>query len=429
MSIRFAAALILFTSGLLPQAAGAQPPESPRQAPLPDAAAIARQAQAIADQAKQIVGDDSIASPPVLTEANRAAAQAVLDTARQYVLDMSSDLSADMLDQAGDEPTQVWLFVNADQVAAFAPVVSRELAALAAQGRDFVAVIAVRGLPEGTRRISDLIKLINAPMQDLDRSRLSVRLDSRAFRDAGVKVTPTLVWGSPQSRELSASGATSLDWFIGQHSAGRRGNIGSFGPTEPLKDIDLIDLIRQRAAAIDWNEQREGAIRRFWDKRPVLNLPRATETKIRYLDLSFQVTQDVTLPDGRYIARKGDVVNPGAVVPFTKKVVVFDPRDAEQSSWVQRLITSRQIDPGQMILLVPTPGDTPSFEGHAQLEDQIGHPIHLLDHQMASRLQLRFLPTTAFLDEGLMVVKEHALTDSLQNAFETGLFRQSTAQQ
>ena len=67
-----------------------------------------------------------------------------------------------------------------------------------------------------------------------------------------------------------------------------------------------------------------------------INLPRALVSKYHYYDPSIVVQQDMYLPTGQLMHKKGTRINPLEFRPLTKRYIFIDQTDEEQVEWAYR---------------------------------------------------------------------------------------------
>ncbi|MEM1298220.1 MAG: TrbC family F-type conjugative pilus assembly protein [Pseudomonadota bacterium] len=167
-----------------------------------------------------------------------------------------------------------------------------------------------------------------------------------------------------------------------------------------VAEPDLIKVMQARAGEIDWAAKREGALARAWARRPKIHLPVAEGRTERRLDLSHVLTRDLHGADGVLIASAGTIVDPGAHLPFTPTLIVFDGRNADQIAYAAQQ-AERAVEP---VLLTTDLGDGAGLEGLRQLSGQFGQPVYVLDRQIARRFHIRATPSLVRAGEGGGVV-------------------------
>ena len=383
---------------------------------------LARQQHELLKDPTQGLGFSPI-PPEAAMQAYQGDVDKIAAAARAQIMKQGAGLEQAQPESGPPGDRIITLFVNSEDLRAVAERVSGELRGYRNNGEIYYAQLLVRGLPPAARTFGDLVRIIASQTRGLDMTNVRVRMNFEAFRENAVLDTPTILLGTPEDPILWARGASSPEWLLSQHELGKRGDLGKVGPTQELTDVDFKEVLAQRMAEVDWEAQRDGAAQRYWDKYPYQVYPRAGETKIRYIDPSITLDRDLGTDETGYIARVGDRINPLEHREFQRQWIIFEARDPEQVRWIKELLAAGLIDKQRFTFITSGVSNTPSFEAHTSLEDELGVPIYLLNHMVADRFQLRALPTSVRVVGDLMIVKEHDLAEPLRNVHEIGIIR------
>lgn len=256
-----------------------------------------------------------------------------------------------------------------------------------AAGRSDVLIV-FRG-PRPGQKIPTFIAELRDLLKDLD-SAPNVGLDPHRFRTHGVTAVPEMML-EEQGRVLArVRGVSGLDWFRRQLDAGRRGDLGVQGPIESVAEIDLIQEMQRRLAAIDWQDKKRLALARFWDRGRFVELPEATETRERKVDLTVTAPRDLIAPDGTVVVRAGETVNPLDKRPFTLRLVVFDGTRPDQVETAARL--GQETDGKRVVYITTRLEREDGWNALAALERRLENPVYLLTPEVRSRFQLERVP-------------------------------------
>lgn len=118
-------------------------------------------------------------------------------------------------------------------------------------------------------------------------------------------------------------------------------SLGKQGTVFPIKEESLIDVIQSRLMAA----QKEGKIEKLnqefakrvkdnaLNPKPVEGLSKATFPRSFYYDPSLRIEQDIKDHEGRFIARKGTVLNPLDYLSWGEPLLLIDGLDEEQLQW------------------------------------------------------------------------------------------------
>ena len=182
----------------------------------------------------------------------------------------------------------------------------------------------------------DMIEEIYALLDGIDPVP-NVAIDPTAFREAGAILVPLLVARGPDGELARVTGLSAPAWLRDRIQWGARGDLGVRGPAVAIGEVDLIEELQRRAAALDMDALREGAIKRFWQRATFDSLPVVTEPRERTIDPTIVASADVVLPDGSKAIAAGQTVNPLDHVPFSHRLIVFDASDPRQVETARRL--------------------------------------------------------------------------------------------
>lgn len=247
-----------------------------------------------------------------------------------------------------------------------------------------------------------LAKLVGAI--DKDGPSPSFQLDPPAFADAKIAQAPTLARYDNGALTATVAGLMHPDWLASQVASGRSGDLGKRGPVVDVAEPDLIEVLKARAAKIDWAADKAKALKSFWARQQFEALPPARAERTRALDPTFEVAQDVRTPDGTLIARKGELVNPLDRMPFTQRLIVFDPFSPKQIEIARRELAAAG---DRRVTLMATQVDREEgLDALARLSESFGQPVYLLPKILRERFDLEFVPSTVDAVERHFVIHE-----------------------
>lgn len=259
-------------------------------------------------------------------------------------------------------------------------------------GRDDV-VFEFQGLLEG-QKIEDFMAQVLALVQGIE-PQPNVTLDPLIFRRYGVKAVPVTL-AEENGRLLGrVDGLVNVEWLAGKIEAHRDELpfTGQYGQVVAIAERNLMDIIEERLAAIDWEEKKRQAMARFWKHRRFVDLPHATENRTRLVDMRVKAPADVFTPDGKRIARAGEVLNPLEKIPFRQALIVFDATSPVQTEWAEDTIAAVS-KKGLMPVLIATrlpAGD--EWKSLQRVESKTGLPLYLLPPAMVRRFEIERTPS------------------------------------
>lgn len=363
---------------------------------------------ALAEQAKAIQGDHAKQIDPewlkkistrgdVFTD---AAAEIGKQSSEQALASMLPDQEIAELDKIEMKGYKYLIFAtfNLDDSSLKDILVS-------ASGRSDTAVV-FRGIPEGLRidegmyRIQEIAKQVE-PVPN-------VILDPTPFKENSVTVAPTLlIRGDDGKTQAIVKGLHNPDWIKEQVEKGNTGDLGFLGKAELITERDIIEVMQERANAIDWDEKKKGALKRAWGNVIYAGLPAATEDRTRKIAASVRVTQDIKTPDGQFIAREGDVVNPLKERPFSTAYIVFNPTRKNEIDFVKSLKEEVLKDYKNVVFMFSQfDAGEDGWESFKDLTDKMDAHVYNLVPEVQQRFSIEKTPTLVTADEENFIVKE-----------------------
>lgn len=277
------------------------------------------------------------------------------------------------------------------------------------------ATLVFRGIPKSMKLI-EAINLIQSISKGVDPLPNTV-INPNLFTSYNVTSVPTLVmldksngltFGKYPATKAIVRGISDPNWIISEIQHGNRGDFGVKGPVEDISEPDLIEVLKQKASEIDWAQKKENALKHFWKNQNYLSLAQATENRERKINPTIQVTQDIPLPNGGFLAKKGDLLNPLHVRPFTKAMIIFNARNDNEINKVMALIPEVKKQSGiKSVALIATEFDKDDgWDGYKNVSNQLDEPIYMLTPEIKSRFELEKTPSVITADQDDFIVRE-----------------------
>jgi conjugal transfer pilus assembly protein TraW len=177
-----------------------------------------------------------------------------------------------------------------------------------------------------------------------------------------------------------------------------------------IEEPDMIAEIHRRIAAIDWNARKEAAIARWWERARFEHLSSATEPRERRIDPTLEIYQDIRAPNGQFVARAGERINPLDNLPFTMRLIVFDATSPKQVRMAREL---GRAPGGLRPVYIATRFDRDAgWDGFNAIEDTIDDPVYLLTPDLRERFALEYVPATIEAQGRVFLVREHPVPRS-----------------
>lgn len=275
------------------------------------------------------------------------------------------------------------------------------------------AVVVFRGIPDESKDVMAAMVEVHRLGAEMD-PMPNVILDPTLFRTYNITTVPTIVQLERVSKEgenvevARVSGMTTTEWLKRQIAIGKTGDLGPRGPVEEISERDLIEVIKERVLAIDWNEKKEGAQARYWKNQRFVSLPVAPKTNVRRIDAAVAAREDILTHDGQVVAKKGVKVNPLAIRKWTQALVIFDP--TIESQWkrigpeIERLKNQPEV---KKIVVIASEFDRQSgWDGYNDAVNRLNLPLYQLTPDIQRRFGIRVVPSVVTADDTHFIVKE-----------------------
>lgn len=272
--------------------------------------------------------------------------------------------------------------------------------------------IALRGLPDGVRRINGATSLVRALAGD-DFSKLPpVDLDPVKFKKYGITQSPTLVYERDGEEVARVSGQLAINYLRRKvEEDAFEGNLGVLGDTIAVVERDLIEEIKERVSQIDWVTKREMAKKRFWKKQKIQKLSAATEDRTFSIKPEFETTQNIYDHKGNVVIEKGLKIN---VLEETLKVnprrfylVVFDGSDSAQVKQAAALASAAPENHKTILITTALADLDHGWDELNRLQDQLGSAVFLLDERFVQTFGLQHVPCTVRPSDSEYIIQEY----------------------
>lgn len=273
-----------------------------------------------------------------------------------------------------------------------------------ASGQDDVLLV-LRG-PKPQQKLTGLFADLKALLKGIEPVP-NIVIDPTRFQKWGVTTVPEMLVEDQGKASLRVKGVTSLGWLKSRQAAGRQGDLGQFGEVYQIAEIDLLEAIKHRLAAMDWPRKQQQAIARFWDQRRFEVLPTAQENRDRVLDLTVTAPRDLITPTGQLIIRAGQTVNPLDKLAFGLCLIIFDATEQTQVDTVRQL--SCRDKNARVLYLATQLSRQDGWEVLKTLENSLQAPVYLLTPDVRQRFQLHLVPALVEQSGNRVVVRERKL--------------------
>ncbi|WP_162997725.1 TrbC family F-type conjugative pilus assembly protein [Pseudomonas sp. LTJR-52] len=293
----------------------------------------------------------------------------------------------------------------------------KEVFEMASERQDVVLVF--RGVPEGMK-LDEGMKHYQHLIAEYD-PLPNLVIDPTLYRDFKVVEVPTIIaMDDPAHNEFvdrkvlaRVEGLSSPEWLEKQVADGQTGDQGRRGPVMEIAEQDLIEMMQERVASVDWEAKKQAAVGRFWQKQQFNYIPPASHSRTRTIDPSVTVLQDLTGADGKVLMKAGTVLNPLDQVPFTQALVIFDPSVPGQMKILDRVLPELAKQPNirQLTYLATQMDKEQGWKGYTDLSNRFEAPVYLVTKEIIERFEIEHTPSIVTSDGKVFVVKELTAKD------------------
>ncbi len=279
-----------------------------------------------------------------------------------------------------------WIFVSMSMPA-------QELKAAAEEAAATKSLLVFRGVEKGgdtgtiTRRLYEVVKDIK-PVP-------GAVIDPTLFTRFGVQAVPTMIETNADGETRTARGLPGFDWMSKRDAS----DLGQRGPVFGIAEPDMIEEMQRRIAEFDWQKEKQHAIDNFWvQQKDSVGLPVAEKNKERRIDTSIVSTQDIFHPDGRLIFKKGQTINPQAIMPMRHVYILFDATNKKQVEIAKKIGDEMLAKQKPVVYLFSKMDTEKGWEHYNQTTELMNAPIYKLNKTIIERFQIQALPSVV---EGL----------------------------
>jgi conjugal transfer pilus assembly protein TraW len=149
-------------------------------------------------------------------------------------------------------------------------------------------------------------------------------------------------------------------------------DFGTQGHTYKISEQGFLEMIYERLQKVDIEKEQQKmqqiAKERVENPLPVENVVPATDSRVLYYDPTYILDEDVVLPCGTILHKKGTRVNPLDHMELGRRLFFVDARVQEQIKWLKAQLQSPKSDCQDKVILV---GGSP-----LKLQDTLNTPVY-----------------------------------------------------
>ena len=235
-----------------------------------------------------------------------------------------------------------------------------------------------------------------------------VSIDPRPFRQFKVTSVPAVTVVTPTGH-VTVPGTLDIEYAKRILTEGSTGLQNKAASTYPIVEKDFVLDLQERFKKLDIRELAKKGVNGIWKHQNYINLPTANKTETIDFDPTFIVAQDVSLPDGRLIAKQGSSFNPLHAMPLSKTYLLFDATNQDQIDFVKAYVKDAYKS-GKNISVMATklPADT-NWDKFHNIRNSIGGGLFLANQDIVSRFRVSALPATVSGKDGRLIRTQHSM--------------------
>lgn len=274
--------------------------------------------------------------------------------------------------------------------------------------QDQSIVIVFRGViyPDSYHRSVQMIQAAAAKYSPIPR----IAIDPTLFRKINVQYVPTIaLMGEGDNILTNVIGHIDPSWLIQQYLIDRKDTYGHKGPSLDIQELDLIEVMQEKASKINWEEKKEIAKKRFWRKQTFYQLPSALLSKSRSIDPSVEITRDIVDANGKILVPMGTTINPLEVKSFNQALVVINPTEKSQLEFAKSVIPTLKEKYNRVSIIVTEIDRLNGWQSYSEISEYLDEHIFTLTPDVLHRFELAVVPSVITASDKRFFVEEYAL--------------------
>lgn len=271
-------------------------------------------------------------------------------------------------------------------------------------------VIVFKGLRPGDYNFTQTVTALTKLSAKIDPPP-NIQFDPFEFRTHSIDLVPTLLW-TDNKKTVSVRGLMNPEWLQARIDKAELDGklLGTYGPTYPVKERDMVHEMQERISQYDWNSkiaQLHERTKRYWSRyNQFIDLPLAPKDRTHYVDLSIRLTNDLTTHDGKLIAHRGEIINPLERIGFSKVMIVFDGMNKKQVEFAKQQGNLVKQSSRGIIYITTLLDKARGWEHHDELEATLQAPVYLLKADVHERFGLEYVPSVVYAQDNRVVIVE-----------------------
>jgi len=176
-------------------------------------------------------------------------------------------------------------------------------------------------------------------------------------------------------------------------------DLGQLGTVFTIKEQGIINMLQERMKIIDIDKYKKQMIDKaktaLAEPKPVSFIKRTELAREFTYDPSYIVDEDIILPSGQILYKKGTKYNPLETIELGQRLIFIDARDKSQIAWLGRL----QVKPEDKIILI---AGRP-----LELEEKLDREVYFdQSGEITKKLTIEQVPAIAEQSGNLLKIRE-----------------------
>ncbi|RJX72633.1 pilus assembly protein [Pseudomonas sp. LS-2] len=269
--------------------------------------------------------------------------------------------------------------------------------------QDRTVELVFRGIPDGLSLQDSLAKIQRLSL--LTKSDTPVLINPVPFEESAIDVVPQVRKVEGKKTIFVVPGTTSISAAEGQFEKFKSVKLPSIGPVLKIAERDLIEVMQERLAKVDFAKLKDKALGRFWTNQTFTDLPPAPSNRTRSLDPTIIVPQEMAGADGTVIHKAGDRINPLDIRPFTQRLVIIDPSIPKQIQFARSQV--EKYGRAQNVVVILSEVDrSAGWAGFTDVQDKVGHAVYILKDDVRTRFSIDYTPSVVTADNKKFYIEE-----------------------
>jgi len=265
--------------------------------------------------------------------------------------------------------------------------------------------LVFRGIPDGLTLQDALAKVQRLSLET--KSNTPVLINPVLFEESQIETVPQVRKAVGKQTVYVVSGTTSVQAADEQYQKNKVSRPKAIGPGLRIAERDLIEVLKERLAKVNFSELKDKALRRFWSNQVFAELSPATTSRVRKLDPSVVVPQDITGVDGSLIHKAGDRINPLDIRPFTQRLVIIDPSYDKQVNFAKAQV-EKYGDKQNVVIILSEVDRQKGWDGFTEVQNKVGRAVYILKDDVRTRFSIDFTPSVVTAADRSFYIEEVA---------------------